>query len=85
VGGKEVMWKMTGARECSRIERSSVDAGERKEKAGRPQRGKAQQGKRKRHGPERQRRSKVVHGQENQNVQQERGVVERRSGEPSKC
>jgi len=58
VGGKEVMWKMTGARECSRIERFGVDAEGRKWKAAHPQRGK---------------------------VQQERGVVERRSGEPSKC
>ena len=37
------------------------------------------------HGPERQKRSKVAHGQENWKVQQERGVVERRSEEPSKC
>ena len=73
------MRKTTGARECSRIERSGVDAGERKEKAARPQRGKAQQGKRKRHGPERQRHSKAAHSQENRNAQQERGVVERRS------
>ena len=35
------MRKTTGARECSRIERSGVDAGERKEKAARPQRGKS--------------------------------------------
>jgi len=28
---------------------------------------------------------KVAHGQENQKVQQERGVVEKRSEEPSKC
>jgi len=28
---------------------------------------------------------KAAHGQENQKAQQERGVVERRSGEPSKC
>jgi len=28
---------------------------------------------------------KAAYGQENRNVQQERGVVERRSGEPSKC
>jgi len=47
VGEKEVMQKTTGARECSRIEHSGVDAGERKEKAACPQRGKAQQGKRK--------------------------------------
>jgi len=36
-------------------------------------------------GPERQKHSKVVHGQENQKAQQKRGVVERRSEEPSKC
>jgi len=29
--------------------------------------------------------SKAAHDQESQNVQQERGVVKRRSGEPSKC
>jgi len=28
---------------------------------------------------------KAAHGQENWKMQQERGVVERRSGEPSKC
>jgi len=38
-----------------------------------------------RHGPERQKRSKAAHGQENRKAQQERGVVEKRSGEPSKC
>jgi len=32
-----------------------------------------------------EKRSRAVHGQENQKAQQERGVVERRSGEPSKC
>ena len=36
------MWKTTGVRECSRIEHSGMDAGERKEKAACPQRGKAQ-------------------------------------------
>jgi len=36
-------------------------------------------------GPERQKRSKAAHGQENRKAQQERGVVEKRSGEPSKC
>jgi len=36
-------------------------------------------------GPERQRRSKAVHGQKNQKAQQERGIAKRRSGEPSKC
>jgi len=35
-------------------------------------------------GPERQKHSKVAHSQENQKVQQERGVVERMSEEPSK-
>jgi len=35
--------------------------------------------------PERQRCSKVAHGQENRKVQQGRGVVERRSEEPLKC
>ena len=44
----------------------------------------AQQGKRKQCGPERQKHNKAAHGQENQKVQQERGVVERRSGEPSR-
>ena len=72
------MRKTIGARECSGIEHSGVDAGERKEKAVHPQRGKAQQGKRKRHGPERQRRSKAAHGQENRNTQQS----STRSGEP---
>jgi len=57
VGEKEVMQKMTGAREYSRIECFGVDAKGREWKAVRLQRGKAQQ---------------------------ERGVVERRSGEPSK-
>jgi len=41
--------------------------------------------RKKRHSPERQKRSKAAHGQENWKVQQERGVVERRSEEPSKC
>jgi len=39
----------------------------------------------KRRGLERQKHSKAVHGQENRKAQQERGIVERRSGEPSKC
>jgi len=43
------------------------------------------QGRRKRCGPERQKRSKAAHGQENRKAQQEKGVVERRSEEPSKC
>jgi len=62
-----------------------VDARGRKEKAARPQKEKAQQGKRKRHGPERQRHSRAAHGQEDWKAQQERGVVKRRSGESSKC
>jgi len=60
----------------------------------------AQQGKRKRHSLERQRCSKAAHDQENQKAQQkrekaacplkgkaqqEKGIVNRRSGEPSKC
>jgi len=53
--------------------------------AARPVKGKAQQELRRRRGPERQRHSRAAHGQENRNAQQERGVVERRSGEPSKC
>jgi len=56
-----------------------------KGKAARPVKGKAQQELRRQRGPERQRRSRAAHGQENRNAQQERGVVERRSGEPSKC
>jgi len=83
MGGKKAMRKMTGARECSGIERSGVDT--REEEAACLQRGKAQQGKRKRRSLERQRRSKAAQGQKNQNVQQKRGVVERRSEEPSKC
>jgi len=65
-----------------------------------PQRGKAQQEKKRQCGPERQRRSKAAHSQENWKAQQEkrrtacphrgkaqqeRGVVKRRSEEPSKC
>jgi len=46
---------------------------------------KAQQKRRKRHGPERQKHSRAAHSQENRKAQQERGVVERRSGEPSRC
>jgi len=62
-----------------------VDAKGRKEKAAHPQRGKVQQELRKRRSPERQRRSRAAHSQENQNAQQKRGIVKRRSGEPSKC
>jgi len=36
-------------------------------------------------GPERQKYSKVAHGQENWKAQQERGVVERKSKELLKC
>jgi len=50
-----------------------------------PQREKAQQELRRQHGPERQKCSKAAHSQENWKAQQERGVVKRRSGEPSKC
>jgi len=48
---KGVMWKIIGARECSKIGSFGVDA---KEK-----------GRKERHGPERQRYSKAAHGQEN--------------------
>jgi len=65
------MWKITGARECSRIECFGVDTRERRRKRW--------------HGPKRQRCSKAVHGQENRKAQQKRGVAERRSGERSKC
>ena len=54
-------------------------------KAARPVKGKAQQELRRQRGPERQRRSRAAHGQENRKAQQERGVIKRRSGEPSKC
>jgi len=57
-----------------------MDVRGRKWRAACPQRGKAQQRKREWHGPERQRRSKAAHGQENlQNV--ERSMVEHWSGE----
>ena len=69
--GKGVMQKIIGARECSKIGSFSVDA---KEKGREEQRG-----------LKRQRCSKAAHGQKNQKAQQERGVVKRRSGEPSKC
>jgi len=55
------------------------------ERKRRTYRGKAQQELRRQRGPERQRRSKAAYGQENRKAQQERGVVERRSGEPLKC
>jgi len=58
VEGKGVMWKTIGARECSRIECFGADAGER--------------GRKRWRGPERQRRSRVVHGQENRKAQQKR-------------
>ena len=41
--------------------------------------------RRKQRGPERQRRSKAAHDQESQKAQPKRGVVKKRSGEPSKC
>jgi len=63
-----------------------VDAEEKRNRAARKQKTQeAQQRRRKQHGPERQKRSKAAHGQENWKAQQERGVVERRSGEPSRC
>jgi len=68
---KKVMWKITGDRECSRIEYFGMGAGERRRE--------------RQHGPERQRCSKAAHGQKNWKAQQERGVVKRRSEEPSKC
>jgi len=69
--GKEVMRKTIGARECSKIGHFGVDVEERRRK--------------RQCGPERQRHSKAAHSQESWKAQQERGVVERRSGEPSKC
>jgi len=68
---REVMRKITEAKECFKIECFGVDAGEKRRK--------------RRCSPERQRRSKAAHSQENRKAQQERGVVEGRSGEPSKC
>jgi len=50
--GKGVMQKITGARECSRIEHSGVDAGERRRRRWR--------------GPKRQKCSRGAHSQENQ-------------------
>jgi len=44
-----------------------------------------EKGREEQRGLKRQRRSKAAHGQKNQKAQQERGVVKRRSGEPSKC
>jgi len=57
------MQKITGARECSRIEHFSVDVGERR--------------RRRWCGPKRQKHSRAAHGQKNRKAQQERGVVER--------
>jgi len=71
VKGKEAMQKITGARECSRIEYFGMDVGERRGRRG--------------GSPEKQRCSKAMHGQENWKAQQEREVAERRSEEPSKC
>jgi len=65
------MQKIIGARECSKIGSFCVDT---KEK----ERGEW-------HGPERQRRSKAVHSQENQKAQQKRRVVKGRSGKPLEC
>jgi len=65
------MQKITGARECSRIERFGVDVGKRR--------------RRRQCGPKRQKYSRAAYSQENWKAQQERGVVERRSGESSKC
>jgi len=78
-----------------------VGAGEERNRAAREQETReAQQELRKWRSPERQRRSKAAHGQENrkaqqkrkrvvhpqrEKAQQERGVVNRRLGEPSKC
>jgi len=63
-----------------------MDAKEERSRAAREQEiREAQQERRKWRSPERQKRSKVAHGQKNQKAQQERGVVERRSEEPSKC
>jgi len=41
--------------------------------------------RRKWHGPEKQMRSKVAHGQENQKAQQKQGVAKGTLGERSKC
>jgi len=68
--GKGVMQKIIGARECSKIGSFGVDA--------------KKKGRGEQHGPERQRRSKTAHGWKNCKAQQKRGVVERRSEEPSK-
>jgi len=65
------MQKITGARECSRIEHFGMDTGKRRRRG--------------QHSPKRQKHSRAAHGQKNWKAQQERGVVERRSGEPSKC
>ena len=58
--GKGVMQKIIGARKCSKIGSFGVDAKEKERKEGRS--------------PDRQRRSKAAHGQENWKAQQERGV-----------
>ena len=65
------MRRITGARECSRIERFGTDTEEKR--------------KRKQHGPERQRRNRAAHGQENQKAQQKREVVKGRLEEPLEC
>jgi len=55
---RNAMWKKIEDREWSGTDRSGMDAEEK--------------GRRKQHSPERQRRSKAVHGQENQKTQQKR-------------
>ena len=70
------MRKMTGDKEYSSIGRErelvGVDVGRR---AACPQRGKAQQRLRRWRSPERQKRSRAAHGQENQKAQQKREKV----------
>jgi len=69
--GKGVMWKIIGAKECSKIENFGVDAKEGE--------------RRKWHGLERQKCSKAMHGQETRKAQLKRRVTKGRSGEPSEC
>jgi len=68
--GKGVMQKIIGTRECSKIGSFGVDA--------------KKKGRGEQHSPERQRCSKAAHGWKNYKAQQKRGVVKRRSEEPSK-
>jgi len=65
------MWKIIGARKYSKIGSFDMDAKEKEREEW--------------CGPERQRHSKAAHGWKNWKAQQKRGVVERRSGKPSKC